>query len=178
MSKSNQIKIWLAILSLLFYLISCGGERRTEVELEGGNPPIFVMSGSGSLAVLSIGEVKNDKTLPPSQRSEVLWKIVSENEWGEKVENLGKITYGIVPRGYKQTTPVNEALPLVAGKYYYYSFVTADAPQASGHFTIKDGKAVSVKNIGICFKIVDGREIEVPCDEDNDNSYHASPTTK
>ena len=140
-------KVAICVLTLLLTL-SC--ERRTEVKLEGGNPPNFVLSGSGRLGeVLIFGpEQEPIAKSEPSDKTFVLWEIETEKqvEGGSAlVEKVGTITYGIVPRGYKQVKPKEGfAAGLVSGKRYRYWFVTVNAPHAAGYFEIRDGKPISV----------------------------------
>lgn len=161
--------MWWLLISLLLFSVSC--ERRTEVKLEGGNPPSFVLSGSGNLVEFSVGVVNQDKTLPPSKRSQIMWKVVPNTRDGERVEMIRHVVYGKLPDGYRQTLPPNAEFPppLIEGKYYWYYFETINAPHASGYFEIKDGKPVPVYGVGTCYKIVNGQEIESPCDDSSNN---------
>ena len=43
------------VLPLFLLCLMSGCERRTEVKVEGGNPPKFVLSGSGRLQVIFYG---------------------------------------------------------------------------------------------------------------------------
>lgn len=160
--------MWLLLISLLVCCVSC--ERRTEVKLEGGNPPGFVLSGSGNLVELSIGRDLQDKTLIPSKRSPVIWKIIPTSRDGEKLESIGRIVYGVVPKGYKQTVPA-EGSPseLTGGNYYYYYLETINAPHADGDFEIRDGKPVRVYGVGTCYRIINGKEVESPCGDESSN---------
>ena len=160
--------MWWLLIPLLFFCSTC--ERRTEVKLEGGNPPTFVLSGSGNLVELSVGRDLEDKTLTPSKRSPVIWKITPTSRDGERLENVGRIVYGVVPKGYKQTIPAEGPPPgLTAGNYYYYYLETINAPHADGDFEMKDGSPVPVRGVGTCYRIINGQEIESPCGDSNDN---------
>src|ERR1044072_5169905 len=156
--------MWLLIPFLMLCCLSCD-EKKTEVKLEDGNPPTFVMSGSGNLVEMSIGLEIQDKTIKPSKRAPVTWKIVPTNRDGKGVETIGKIKYGIVPEGYRQIIPANGEPPprLVPGNYYYYYLETINAPHANGAFEIRDGKAVRAYGVATCYQIVDGEEIESDC---------------
>jgi hypothetical protein len=160
--------MWWILISLVLFCVNC--ERRTMVKLEGGNPPTFVLYGSGNLVEFSIGRDLQDKTLNPSKRSPVIWKLTPTSRDGEKVENIGRIVYGVVPHGYRQAIPAEGQPPeLIAGNYYYYYVETINAPHADGDFEIKDGKPVRVKGVGTCYKVVNGQEIESLCGETSDN---------
>src|SRR5438128_8141895 len=120
MTIKERKPMWWLLIPLLFSCSTC--ERRTEVKLEGGNPPTFVLSGSGNLVELSVGMVNQDKTLPPSKRSQIMWKIVPTTRDGEGVEKIARVIYGNVPNRYRQTLPANDESPpsLIEGKYYWY----------------------------------------------------------
>lgn len=94
----------------------------------------------------------------------------SGNLLGKYTSEIAKITYGIVPEGYKQVVPASGPPPqLVEGRYYSYSFKTENGMPADGDFEIHGGQAVSVKRAYGCYYIKDGREIETPCGDSNDN---------
>jgi hypothetical protein len=136
----------LALLLVLCFFSEC--ERRTEVSVEGGNPPRFVLKGSGRLGEVRIfgPEEETIAQSDPFDDRYALWEIEPETE-GETaatpVEELGSMTYGVVPSGYKQIKPKTGPPPkLEFGKRYRYWFVTVNAPHAAGYFEIKDGKAI------------------------------------
>lgn len=151
---------------ILTLLGSACGERRTEVNLGGANPPDFNLSGSGNLITLAIGIQSQDKSLKPSERITKIWEIVPTTRDGKSVESIAKITYGIVPDGYEQIVP-KQGLPpaLKEGTHYRYYFETINAPHASGTFEIKNGHAVRVYGVAVCYGIENGKEVETPCYE-------------
>ncbi len=139
----------LTLLLLVCFMSEC--ERRTEVRVEGGNPPRFVLKGSGRLgqAIIFGPEQERIAQSDPFDDTYALWEIEPETE-GEiaatPVEELGSLTYGVVPSGYKQIKPKTDPPPeLESGKRYRYWFVTVNAPHAAGYFEIKDGKAIPVQ---------------------------------
>lgn len=134
---------------LLTLLLTLGCERRTEVKLEGGNPPNFVLSGSGRLGeVLIFGpEQEPIAKSDPSDQTFLLWDIKAEESEGRStaVEKISRVTYGVVPPRYKQVKPREGVAPvLVPGKRYRYWFVTVNAPHAAGYFELRNGKAIAV----------------------------------
>jgi hypothetical protein len=136
------------ILYLAMFISLSACEQRTVVNLEGGNPPRFSMSGSGTLAEAIIFGPEQEQVSDPFDTRYAIWHIVTEEgRAGAYVRDLGSITYGVVPQGYKQIIPERTKAPaaLTPGKRYRYWFVTGDAPNASGYFEIREGKAVSVK---------------------------------
>jgi hypothetical protein len=133
----------------MFSMTSC--ERRTVVKIEGGNPPIFVLSGSGRLDEVIIFGPERERIVEsdPFDETYAIWKLVGEKR-GEagmaQVEDLHAVTYGVVPKGYKQVKPeAGTPPPLRPGKRYGYWFVTVNAPWGAGYFEIRDGKAVAVE---------------------------------
>ena len=137
----------LLFLISIFSLVLFGNcERGTTVKLKDGNPPTFVLSGSGELGDLVIyGPKQRDVS---SDRSFALWEIKPLNGFlnGRAVEDIRSIKYGVVPRDYKQVYPENGASPphLVAGEKYEYWFQTINAPHARAYFAIRDNKAVEL----------------------------------
>jgi hypothetical protein len=137
------------LLLLSVFVTSC--ERRTLVKLEGGNPPSFVLAGSGRLDEVFIFAPEQERmaSSDPFDDRYGIWNLQPEGE-GENakafVEDLHSITYGVVPRGYKQVKPKAGAPPpLIPGKRYKYWFVTVNAPWGAGYFEMRDGKAVAVE---------------------------------
>ena len=154
------------VLVLLAILGSGCGERKTEVQLQGGNPPAFNLSGSGNLVALSIGIQSQDKSLKPSERIKKIWEIAPTTRDGKPVESIDTITYGIVPAGYRQIIPrEGQPPPLTEANYYHYYFETINAPHAAGTFEIKNGRPLRVYGVAVCYSVEDGKEIEAPCYE-------------
>ncbi len=139
---------WLASLvlsSLLLSAIAC--ERRTEVKLDGENPPTFLISGSGKLGELVVYGPEQESIVNPFDDTYALWEVAPKEE-GEaaEVEELEAVTYGVVPKGYKQVKPENTPPPtLTEGTRYGYWLVTVNAPHAAGYIEIRNGKAIKVK---------------------------------
>lgn len=136
-------------LLLLIAITSC--EARTVVRLEGGNPPSFVLAGSGRLGEVAIYSPEQEHIAGSDAFDDTyaLWQIRPEREGGQAaalVKDLHSITYGVVPRGYRQIKPQSGPPPALSpGKRYRYWFVTVNAPHAAGYFEIRDGKAVNVE---------------------------------
>ena len=80
------------------------------------------------------------------------------------MEEIGKITYGVVPNGYRQKFPASgEAQRLVPGRYYSFEFSTVNAPHAWGYFVIRNDK-VEIANIHAnCIHEKDGKQFKGPC---------------
>lgn len=145
MNYRRLVVVATCVVVLLFTL-SC--ERRTEVRLEGGNPPNFVLSGSGRLGTVLIFGPDQERIAEsnPSDDTFALWEIEPERKGGGgAIEDVAVVTYGVVPPGYKQVKPKDGSAPaLVPGKRYRYWFVTVNAPHAAGYFEIRNGKPFSV----------------------------------
>jgi len=126
------------LLLILFLATTASCEHRTEVKIEGRNPPTFVLSGSGRLGGVTVFAPDQERIAhsDPFDKTYALWEIAAEKEGesgGSLVEDLRAITYGVVPSGYKQTKPqTGAAPPLAPGKRYRYWFVTVNAPHAAG----------------------------------------------
>jgi tellurite resistance protein TerC len=121
----------------------------TRVKLEGSNPPVFNLSGTGILAHLVIFTARDTDTDDGQEQmcAETIWEIEPTGGYavGRRVEEIGAIQYGVVPTGYKQTHPKNGTPPSLAkGHKYEYWFDTADAPHARNYFIIRGQCAVEV----------------------------------
>lgn len=122
----------------------------TRVRLEGANPPIFNLSGTGTLCHVAIFDTPDPGTEDEQNGLEgaTIWEIepIDGYECGRKVEEIGEIQYGVVPAGYKQTQPNDGIVPptLIKGQKYEYWFDTADAPHARRYFIIRGNRAVEV----------------------------------
>jgi hypothetical protein len=137
-------KVPLLFIVLLPFSTAC--DRRTVIIFEGGNPPVFVLSGSGELGDLRIYGPQQREV--GSDLNFAIWEIQPIKGYleGERLERLGRITYGVIPEGYKQIYPEHDAAvpPLVDGQKYEYWFQTINAPEARAYFEIRDGKAVEI----------------------------------
>jgi tellurite resistance protein TerC len=122
-------------------------QRATTVRMEG-NPPVFVLSGSGTMAHLLICGSK--RQLEGDDLDFNLWEIVPVGGYqrGRPVEDIGAIKYGVVPQGYQQSYPEDGTPPppLSPGNKYEYWFDTTDAPHARSYFVIRDIRAVAVED--------------------------------
>jgi hypothetical protein len=129
-------------LSIILVLTMSSCEWDTSVRLEGGNPPVFVLSGSGGLDYVVI---HGNRQLRQNEgdRDFAMWEVqASDPHWKRGVRSIGSVTYGKAPAGYKQIYPENDEVPppLVEGVQYEYWFQTSDANGARGYFRIKNGK--------------------------------------
>jgi hypothetical protein len=162
-------KIW-RFRTLGFILLVCfvaGCERATQVRLEGGVKPVFVLSGSGAVAVFTLYSPDyTTKAKTPEDEDFALWKIRTNGGYfsGKWIGDLGSITYGVVPPGYVQIEPKEGTPPsLVEGQKYPYFVETTSAPGAGGYLEIRDSRAVPTTGSGPCFQLINGKETLVPC---------------
>ena len=153
-----NIPIWVSLLVVLVVLTASilasviwprVVVRATKIKLEGANPPIFNLSGTGTLAHLVIYAAKDTDTDDGQEltTAETLWEIEPSEgyERGRRVEEIGSVQYGVIPVGYKQIYPPTGApLQLEKGHKYEYWFDTADAPHARNYFIIRGQRAIEV----------------------------------
>ena len=135
--------------------------------IEGGTTPVFAFSGNGKLASFVIYSPDfAQKAESPWDQNFALWKIkpIREHLNGTPIEDLRRITYGVVPEGYRQVKPeVGSAPPLTEGQKYFYDVETTNAPGAAGFVEIRNSKAVPTEGPHPCFGGKDKKWIRVPC---------------
>ena len=129
-------------LGLLFLSVSMAlwCEVDTKLQVKGGKPPQFVLSGSGDLGRLV---VRGPKTLRQinGPDSSAYWYIEIENPTVSKVSRLSPIAYGVVPEGYAQKYPESgPATPLAENEIYYVQVDTNEANGTAKYFVIRNGK--------------------------------------
>lgn len=129
------------IFLLLVGLLSSACERDTKLVIQSGNPPKFVLSGSGTLGALRIRGPKKQREAAGEDAS-VYWEIEPKDEGSDlKVERLGPIPYGQVPKGYVQIYPAQgEAPPLIEGERYNVRIATNNANGVDKFFVIRNGR--------------------------------------
>jgi hypothetical protein len=135
---STKIKSLGGLLLVVLTTLSC--EIDTKLRIDGGNPPQFLMSGSGNLGRLV---VRGPKTLRHIEGpdSSAYWYIEIKNPRVANVWRLSPIKYGTVPEGYVQKYPeLGAATPLSEKEIYYVRVDTSEANGTSKAFVIKNGK--------------------------------------
>ncbi len=155
------------IALLLVICLFAGCERSTQVRIEGGTTPVFVISGSGRLASLVVHSPDfAEKAESPWDENFALWKIQPTGGElnGTPVGQLERITYGVLPDGYKQVKPeVGSAPHLVEGQKYFYEVATTGAPGAAGFLEIRNSKALPTDGPHTCFGGEGKMWKRVPC---------------
>src|SRR3989442_2620413 len=150
------------LLAVVFiFLGGCRSERSTEVRLEGEALPIFVLSGSGRLAIFTISALPSEEKISSPYSVMPLWRIEAESGYlsGRPVEEIGKLTYGRLPAGYKQVYPESNQSPqpILPGTIYEFYFETTGAPHARGLFEVQKGKTVKLDRPAPCFQQHEGQ---------------------
>ena len=127
-------------------LSSC--EPPIKVTIEGGNPPVFgVSSGSGKLWNITIRGHTGKESLDAVESWPEVWRVDPDsNASAQYASDIGKITYGVVPRGYHQAVPITgPPPPLVPGKHYFYWIASENGMPARGDFEMREDNAVAVR---------------------------------
>ena len=157
--------------------IGCDLERPTQVRLEGGTSPVFHLSGSGnvtdfSVYIVSPSDFKFGRTVDfPSFESfftqPAVWRIETRAGMfrAPAIQDIGQLTYGIVPKGYTQSIPSDGSAPppILQGKQYFFDCNTVNAPGTRGSFQLIDGKVVPSQINLPCMTLRNGKEVTVPC---------------
>ena len=116
MTSTTKNLTTLTILLAAWAFAGC--ERSTRVRVEGETSPVFVLSGSGALANLAVYSPDYAaKAEVPFDENFMLWEIkpIGGDLQGTPVENLRRITYGVVPQGYIQKRPQAGSAPALKG---------------------------------------------------------------
>ena len=120
-------------------------EINTVLSLEGGNPPVFVMTGNGILTSIRV-RGHNVQREGGGEQALYYWVIRAKKGGAQIVDTLGSVTYGKTPEGYLQKYPESgEAPPLNEGEHYYIDIITTNANGVDGYFMIHNGKALFAK---------------------------------
>jgi hypothetical protein len=118
-----------------------GCEVATSLDIEGGNPPSFVMKGNGTLSSIIIRGPKSQRNIP-GEEALFYWRIVARARRAQSVGDIGEVVYGKVPEGYRQMYPESGPPPsLIEGERYYIRVDTNDANGAQKCFVLKNSKA-------------------------------------
>jgi hypothetical protein len=177
-SRYGILSLHLLFLGVL-PLSGCHTERPTQVRVEGGATPDFILSGSGDLTGFSvylvspsdfvIGRIVNSLSDDSFFSEPPTWRIEAQPDWlhGRRVEDIGRLKYGVVPPGYTQKSPTSGVAPpvIISGREYFFHCETTNAPSSTGGFQLNDSKVVP-KLIGLpCLEMRSGNRVTVPCNE-------------
>ena len=137
-------------LSVAEYLL----HTQQTVEIQGSDPPVFVLSGPGSITYFGVGVFSPALPEDSPNRVQIIWEIFPHDIFNTKVESVGQIAYGTVPPGFSQRSPADgpplPLAPLEPGKYYVFYLLTMNAPHVMGAFEMKDGKTSRVYGLPFC----------------------------
>src|SRR5689334_12809973 len=143
MSVSKKI-LFSSALVLLLTLIRCSPERDTIVSVDGGNPPTFRLTGSGTQDFLLVREVSPEELADPNRQPdepEYLWEIQPKGPTLPPADSWPPITYGTVPPDFKQIIPSSgKPKPLQEGKTYLAGGSASSANGGAVWFKIENGK--------------------------------------
>jgi hypothetical protein len=166
LSKIAYLKLLAFLLPILLF---AGCERSTRVRVEGGVTPVFAFSGSGNLAKLEVYllPISYENETKPFWTSPAVWRIDAQQGYsrGRSLQDIDKVTYGVVPPGYKQVNPENNQPPptILPDRIYQVSCDTTNAPHGATAFQVREGKARSVDVELPCFTEQNGGWMKVPC---------------
>lgn len=168
MTDSDRIANLRSTFALVLIACSISGcERPTHVRLEGGGAPVFDLSGSGAVECFTVfGPDFMTKAEKPRDENFAVWKIETSGGslHGTWIRDLGSITYGVVPFGYRQIKPLDGTPPpLKEGQKYLYVIETTAAAGTSGYFEIRNSRAIPTTGSAPCFLDDHGKTIRIPC---------------
>ena len=139
------MKALFALTMMALVTSACHVDLNTYVKIAGGNPPSFVLSGIGPLGRVTIyGPGYRGDLL---DKSHMIWAIEAEGSDGKTFKEVGPITYGVTPQGFKQLIPEGKLAPVPLSqrdRYRYYVYSLRARP-AQGYFEIYDDKAEIVE---------------------------------
>ena len=135
----------ITTIGATFLIVLCGiaisCERDTQLRVEGGNPPKFVMRGNGVLTAIRVRGPKRQRDIQ-GEAASLYWLIETRGDpqTNDRVNSIGSITYGVVPQGFQQVYPESgKAPPLIEGEHYYIRAVVSEANGDDGYFSIHNG---------------------------------------
>ena len=138
---ARHSKVGWLVAGLMLLVINTSCERDMTLTMNEANPPTFKLSGSGRLIFFAVSEPVPGR---PSIDDPLMWEIRPAEE--NLISRLPEITYGVVPPGFRQLTPLEgQPPPLVEGKLYQAGGPAFDANGGSIRFTIRDGRPIEVK---------------------------------
>ncbi|MFZ0063269.1 MAG: hypothetical protein WAL47_14655 [Pyrinomonadaceae bacterium] len=141
------------VLFVSAYGGACTYEENTRVQVDGNVPPTFKLDGSGHQISFVVTEIPaENQVLPPHRdpsKNIDLWEIVPNEGTPDRAWDWPPITYGKVPPGFKQKTPISGVPPsLTAGKVYAAGGEAYGANGGEVWFTITDNHSKAVAKPG------------------------------
>ena len=139
----------VSIFAVILILTGCLLERDTVVSVEGGNPPTFKLTGSGTQDFLLVREASPDEIADPDRRPhdpEYLWELRPKGT-NPPADDWPPITYGTVPENFRQYIPSDggKPKPLEEGKTYLAGGSASGANGGAVYFKIENGKPTEIQ---------------------------------
>jgi hypothetical protein len=154
----------LTSLTIIFLLaIFNGCEVSTIARIHEG--PTFSLDGSGHLVSFNVyGPQVGRKIATPNDSKSLVWSINPLTGYhGDLVARM-EVIYGKVPSGYMQTTPINEAAPMLSSGLVYHFFAeTTGASGAGGYFYMDKTTPILVNVPDLCASAFIGDVKPVKC---------------
>jgi len=148
--RQNKSLLLLVALSVIATIAACEVPTRVAI-YDAKNPPTFKLSGNGELFhFIVVGPYSSAKELssPASANVEAIWQLSVDESAYYRVDELPPITYGQVPKRFKQDIPQQGSPPpLEPGKFY-----SVGSPTLKADFKV------------FCFKVESDAVVAVACD--------------
>lgn len=145
LNRVKRLSRYAGVFLLFAFCIGSSCERHTQLTIEGGIPPKFVMTGNGILT--SVRVRGSEKQREAEGEAKFLYWVIEIKAGRRRVAELSPLTYGVVPDGFEQIYPERgEAPRLVEGEKYYVRVVTSGANGDSKDFIIRNGKVEVTDN--------------------------------
>jgi hypothetical protein len=143
-SETASFRLATLLLTCLCLLIAC--EHRPNVAIEGGEVPLFKLSGRGAITVISVDgpDFERSKEAEPGSRyMKPYWQIAPTEQFDVRTfESLGGLEYGKVPAGFRQIVPegAKPAPALHENELLTFGLRTIDGGAIGVRFVIHNGK--------------------------------------
>lgn len=152
---NNRRVIARVLIVTLVSTLNFGCQQDMSIKMKETVPPVFTFQASPFthykhltffiVIELAPGNEKIPAYESPPAQDKTIWWIFPENAERGDYKNLSEITYGTVPSGWTQKTPVEGKPPaLIEGRFYQAGGPQVEIPWGTMRFTIRDGKAVRV----------------------------------
>jgi hypothetical protein len=137
----------LALVMLTTISLSC--QQYPKWQIKGGNPPQFVVAGSGHLQTLRVHGPQEKRTPADSEPyGMTYWEIRSADGYDLVTNGDIAVSYGEVPAGFVQVYPSGgvRPLPLFEGGRFALGLVVQGKETVNALFTIHQNTVVVERN--------------------------------
>src|SRR5208282_3177564 len=150
----------LVALVILWSLSGCERLGSVNIAVEGGNAPVFKLSGTGYLLGIYVYGPRPGETIAVPDEVP-LWVIHNKPDGtfqgtygGRLMDSVGTVPYGQVPSRFEQRFPLGGAQPqrLVEGIVYIVHLETTNAYEKSVFVQMKNGKASQIQVPNLCIE--------------------------